>query len=223
VKKTLLTFSTLIFFLFAGDISQAKMMQLSQKGEKIAQSFCDSDKLPQPMETIDQLMKKIRDSQACSPLSKSKLEAVAYYLSNPSMQSEKKHLHVPDDAKCPVCGMFVAKYPKWAASITINETTYYFDGVKDMMKYYIFDGNFVYDRSAISEILVGDYYTLDAMDAKEAFYVVDSNVYGPMGRELIPFKTLQKAETFMQEHKGKKLVRFNEVTAKMLMALDDIE
>jgi len=223
VKKTLLTFSTLIFFLFAGDVSQAKIMQLSQKGEKIAQSFCDIDKLPQAKGTIDQQMEKIRDSQACSPLSKRKLEAVAYYLSTPSMQSEKKHLHVPGDAKCPVCGMFVAKYPKWAASITINETTYYFDGVKDMMKYYIFDKNFIYARSAISQILVGDYYTLEAMDAREAFYVVDSNVYGPMGRELIPFRTLQKAETFMQEHKGKKVVRFNEVTAKMLMALDGIE
>ena len=39
-------------------------------------------------------------------------------------------------AKCPVCGMFVNKYPKWTAVIeTSDGTNYYFDGVKDMMKF----------------------------------------------------------------------------------------
>ena len=45
-------------------------------------------------------------------------------------------IEVPEDAKCPVCGMFVSKYPKWVAQIKIKMDIYhYFDGVKDMMKF----------------------------------------------------------------------------------------
>ena len=70
---------------------------------------------------------------------------------------------------------------------------------------------------------VSDYYTLEAIPAKEAFYVLDSDVFGPMGRELIPFKSEKSARTFMVEHHGKAMVKFNEITDKMVMALDGIE
>ena len=39
--------------------------------------------------------------------------------------------------KCPVCGMFVAKYPDFVAQIVFKDgTCAFFDGVKDLMKYY---------------------------------------------------------------------------------------
>jgi nitrous oxide reductase accessory protein NosL len=118
--------------------------------------------------------------------------------------------------------MFVSKYPKWAAMMTIGGKTYYFDGVKDMMKYYIFDGDFPYARQAIEAMLVTDYYTLEAFDAKHAYYVSGSDVYGPMGHELIPFKTLESAQTFKREHHGKKILRFEEITDTTVMRLDGI-
>ncbi|HFC03675.1 MAG TPA: nitrous oxide reductase, partial [Nitratifractor salsuginis] len=126
-------------------------------------------------------------------------------------------------AKCPVCGMFVSKYPKWAAEIVVDGKTYWFDGVKDMMKFYIFDGDFPYDRSKIEKMLVTDFYTLEAIPAKEAYYVIGSRLYGPMGNELIPFKTEKEAKDFMADHGGDRIVRFDEITGKMVMGLDGIE
>ncbi|TET88799.1 MAG: hypothetical protein E3J96_02545 [Sulfurovum sp.] len=209
--------------LFANDMSLAKIVKLSNKGEKIVKTLCESKKLPSAEGTIEQLMEKIKTSGACPPLSKSKLEAVAYYVSNGSMKLAGKHMDVPGNAKCPVCGMFVSKYPKWAARIKHDDKNYYFDGVKDMMKYYIFDGDFPYDRSHISEITVSDYYTLEEIPAKEATYVLDSDIFGPMGRELIPFKSQKSAKAFMADHNGKAMVKFDEITDKMVMALDGIE
>jgi len=44
---------------------------------------------------------------------------------------------VPARAKCPVCGMFVAKYPDWTASARFKDgTTYYYDGPKDMLSHF---------------------------------------------------------------------------------------
>jgi len=223
MKKIILILLFITGSLFANEQSLAKIVKLSNKGEKIVKTLCDSKKLPSAQGTIEQLMEKIKTSQACPSLSRSKLEAVAYYVSNGSMKLAGKHIDVPADAKCPVCGMFVSKYPKWAAFMQINGEKYYFDGVKDMMKYYIFDGDFPYDRTHISEITVSDYYTLEEISAKEAFYVLDSDIFGPMGRELIPFKSEKSAKAFMDDHNGKAMVKFDEITDKMVMALDGIE
>ena len=223
MKKIILILLFISGSLFANEQSLAKIVKLSNKGEKIVKTLCEAKKLPSSQGTIEQLIENIKTSEACPPLSKSKLEAVAYYVSNGSMKLAGKHMDVPGNAKCPVCGMFVFKYPKWAALIEHDGKKHYFDGVKDMMKYYIFDGDFPYDRSKISSMTVSDYYTLEEIPAKEAFYVLDSDIFGPMGRELIPFKSKKSAKDFMADHNGKSMVLFDEISDKMVMALDGIE
>jgi copper chaperone NosL len=41
--------------------------------------------------------------------------------------------HAPTQKdKCPVCGMFVSKYPDWVATVTFKDSTVlFFDGAKD--------------------------------------------------------------------------------------------
>ena len=140
-----------------------------------------------------------------------------------SLKGVKGLIEVPKEVKCPVCGMFVAKYPKWAARIEADSKNYYFDGVKDMMKFYIFDVDFPFNRNKIELIEVTDFYTLKAIDAKQAFYVIGSDVYGPMGNELIPFISKNAAENFMRDHRGEKIILFNEITPHLVMGLDGIE
>jgi len=209
--------------LFAHESSTVKVIQMVQKGERIANVMCDTRKLPKASGTIEEVMQKIKASNACGTLSEKKLEAVAYFVSQGSIEVTSNHIHVPKEAKCPVCGMFVSKYPKWTTYMEHDGKRYYFDGVKDMMKYYIFDGDFPYDRTHITTMEVSDYYTLEAIPADKAYYVVDSNVFGPMGRELIPFKTLKSAKTFSADHHGKSIVTFSEITDHMVMALDGME
>src|SRR5512137_2366332 len=59
-------------------------------------------------------------------------------LSSPLLWAADKETVKPGPGdKCPVCGMFVAKYPDFVAVLTFNDGTHaFFDGVKDMMKYY---------------------------------------------------------------------------------------
>ncbi len=212
-----------IVSLFADQSDTVKVMKLAQKGERIVKVMCEASKLPKVSKSVKKTIQEIKASKACPPLSKSKLEAVAYFIHHGNKKSHSDHIAVPHDAKCPVCGMFVSKYPKWAAMMEMEGKIYYFDGVKDMMKYYIFDGDFIYDRTKLSKIAVSDYYTLEMISAKEAFYVLDSDVYGPMGHELIPFKTQKSAHAFKEEHHGRAVVKFDEITDSMVMALDGIE
>ncbi len=212
--------------LFAADnrISAAKYARLVAKGEKIALRICDPHKLPGIEEGEDNaaIEKALEASGACPALSPGKRGALVAFLRAGGVIEHQgtKRLDVPEGAKCPVCGMFVSKYPKWAAEMVVAGKKHYFDGVKDMMKYYFFDGDFPYDRSKIEAMKVTDFYTLEPVDARKAWYVLGSNVYGPMGNELVPFKDEASAKNFLRDHKGERIVRFNEITPKVVMALD---
>jgi nitrous oxide reductase accessory protein NosL len=129
---------------------------------------------------------------------------------------------LPKD-KCPVCGMFVAKYPDFLAQIIFKDSSYaMFDGSKDMFKYYL-DMN-TYNpskkQSDIDSLYVTDYYSLKPVDGLKAYYVTGSNVNGPMGRELIPFEKESDAREFLKDHKGRSIVKFRQVTAATLSAMD---
>jgi len=125
--------------------------------------------------------------------------------------------------KCPVCGMFVAKYPDFVSEIIFRDGSYVvFDGVKDMLKFYFRPDKYQAKKKQtdIDSIYVTDYYDLTLIDGTKAFYVLGSDVYGPMGRELIPFSSRVNAEEFRKDHKGKSVFEFREITYDTLKGLD---
>lgn len=127
------------------------------------------------------------------------------------------------EEKCPVCGMFVAKYPDWIGVITFQDgSRKYFDGAKDLFKYLFNLERYAPGKTAgdIRTIHVTDYYDMALIDAGTAFFVIGSDVYGPMGRELIPVAARPDAETFLKDHHGKRILSFPEVTPETLQGLD---
>lgn len=146
----------------------------------------------------------------------------AFFCSAAAMAAAKGE-HTPSAKdKCPVCGMFVAKYPDWTAvARTADGAAYYYDGPKDMLTHYLNTGRYTPGRkqSDLSTLLVKEYYSLKMIDARQALYVTGSNVYGPMGAELIPFASRIDAETFLKDHKGKRIVRFSEISQQILKEL----
>jgi len=119
--------------------------------------------------------------------------------------------------------MFVAKYPDFAAQIQFRDgSTFHFDGAKDMFKYYLNLPRYAPGKKTtdITAIFVTNYYDLTLVDGLTAYYVVGSDVYGPMGRELIPFAKESEARDFLKDHKGKSIIRFRDVTPAVLRPLD---
>ena len=219
MKKAL--FAILIFTIavYSQELSPSAIKKLEFKGQKIAKIFCQQDKLPKAEGSVEDIVAKISKSKACSGVGVKKLKAVAYYLLGKATTKEVAKFKVPNHSKCPVCGMFVYKYPKWATHMVVDGKDFYFDGVKDMLKYYFFDEDFKYNRDKISKVEVRDFYTLESLNATKAFYVIGSKIYGPMGNELIPFKTKKEAKNFIADHTGE-LIEFSKVTPEMVLDLD---
>ena len=125
--------------------------------------------------------------------------------------------------KCPVCGMFVYKYPDWVGEIIFKDGSIaYFDGAKDLFKYYfnLKKYNPGKSKNDISAIFVTEYYDLKMIDAKKAFFVIGSDVYGPMGKELIPLMTKDGAEEFLRDHSGTHILKFEDINPTLLKKLD---
>ena len=141
-------------------------------------------------------------------------------------ESGEPHPHPPSigkDDKCPVCGMLVYRYPDFLASVTFaDRQAIFFDGAKDLFKYLL--NRSAYDtrrtNDEIVAIYVTEYYDMVPITAQGAFFVVGSDVLGPMGHELIPFRTVEDARQFQQDLNGHRILTYKEITPSVINQLD---
>ena len=140
---------------------------------------------------------------------------VVVLLSTPITAAGKEPAKPGKRDRCPVCGMFVAPYPDWIASLSFSDdSVLYFDGAKDLLRYYFSlpskeDSR---TRADISDIYVTDYYSGQTVSAKHVFFISGSDIYGPMGAELIPVTGESAAASFFLDHKGQKMLRFEQLS-----------
>ena len=122
---------------------------------------------------------------------------------------------VPADARCPVCGMYPARSPDWAAQIIFKHgDAQFFDSPLSLFKYLQRIEHYSRGRQAASDI--GAIYVTDSdaagwIDARDAFYVEGSSALGPMRAGNLPaFATVGAAASFAQR-RGGQVRRFSEV------------
>ncbi len=185
--------------------------KLIKRGEKIYNQRCHNIEFD----------KIIQDNTLCGKLNKKNIEALISYISKD--KEIEYSIEISKDDKCPICGMFVYKYPRWVAQISIDNTHLSFDGVKDMMKFYLEPTRWIknINISKVSHIIVTDYYSQKPIDAQKAFYVIGSDIYGPMGHELIPFKNIDEAKEFKDDHNAKEIIKFEDITLLKVYKLDE--
>ncbi|WP_455755794.1 nitrous oxide reductase accessory protein NosL [Sulfurimonas sp.] len=220
----LLFLAVVVLFSFTSIIAQTdysdivKEKKIYPTGKKIYKKMCKQDVDLSKYTSIEKLKNAITNEKICKPLKDKYLEYLSIYLWDTinlsSNEAKLQDIKISKTDKCPVCGMYVYKYPKWAAQIFYKEKHYLFDGVKDLMKYYF------ENKENIQTILVRDYYTQKTIDATKAYYVIGSDVYGPMGNELIPFKKLLDAKTFYMDHRATKIIEFKNITQTQVDSLD---
>jgi copper chaperone NosL len=124
---------------------------------------------------------------------------------------------------CAVCGMHVPNFPDWAAVVSYKDGAQaWFDGPKDLFTYILDLKRYAPKRGAadITAIQVKDYYGRKHLDARKAFYVLGSEVLGPMGKELVPFATEAAAKDFLKDHHGQKILTFQAISTGTLKELE---
>ncbi len=125
------------------------------------------------------------------------------------------------DQTCPVCGMYPARYPKWHTQIIFHDgQSVAFDGSKDMFRFFLNPSAFAPQRTRedIAAVLVRDFNSGTWIDGQQAYFIVASNEFGPMGMEIIPFADRKDAQSFIDVHGGQ-FARFMEINGQTLETL----
>jgi copper chaperone NosL len=165
----------------------------------------------------------MRRIQALFPLIRLPVLLLLLCVAGDGLCGETDEITIKKTDRCPVCGMFVYKYPKWVACIVFQSgEAYFYDGAKDMFKHVFDTAKYTPGKTTenIKSIYVTDYYEVELIDAKTAYYVIGSDVLGPMGHELLPLKDREAAQEFLEDHRGKAILRYQDVTPAVIESLD---
>ncbi len=109
---------------------------------------------------------------------------------------------------CPTCGMYADMTPDWQARIQYKDgSVLHFDVPEHMLAFYVDPtkhkaSDYQKRLENATAILVTDYETKKATDARSASFVIESDLKTPMGKGAIPFAAKEAAERFRKEHGG---------------------
>ena len=113
---------------------------------------------------------------------------------------------VPADVRCPVCGMYPARSPDWAAQVIFsNGDAQFFDSPLSLFMYLNDVARYSPGRSAddIVARYVTDVSSKTWTDARSAFYVHGSSAKGPMRAGNLPaFASREAARQFAAQRGG---------------------
>ena len=129
---------------------------------------------------------------------------------------------VPADVRCPVCGMFPARSPDWAAQVIFaNGDAQFFDSPLSLFMYLSDVARYSPGRSA-DEIVahyVTDVSSKSWTDARSAFYVHGSSAKGPMRAGNLPAFASKKAALQFAAQRGGTVLAYADVDAGLVTQL----
>ena len=129
---------------------------------------------------------------------------------------------IPTDARCPVCGMYPARSPEWAAQVIFaNGDAYFFDSPLSLFQYLANVGHYSQGRTAHDLVAryVTDSETRSWISADTAVYVEGSSARGPMRAGNLPaFASAGAAQRFA-DRRGGRLIPFGGVDTALLARL----
>ncbi|MDO9221882.1 MAG: nitrous oxide reductase accessory protein NosL [Thiobacillus sp.] len=129
---------------------------------------------------------------------------------------------IPDDARCPVCGMYPARFPRWAAQTVFKDgASHYFDSPINLFAFLQridrYSRRYALEDVAVS--YVTDFETGQWVEAHHAFFVQGSTAFGPMRAADLPaFSTRKSAATFSRG-RGGKVLSFAQVTPELIQSM----
>lgn len=128
--------------------------------------------------------------------------------------SGKKSNNNSENTRCAQCGMPTEEFQAWRGKIVGQAAVKHYCSPRCL-----FINSQAQGLAVADSVFVTDYYEQKLIDGRQAFYVVGSDVIGPMGHDLIPLDTRQAAEEFLREHKGQQILTFDQVTAETIRQL----
>lgn len=125
---------------------------------------------------------------------------------------------VDDKDRCPVCGMYPARYPKHKNQIQTKEgEVFHFCSTQCLFAFLANPDKYAGKDVKPFLMWVVDFESGNWISGRTAYYVVGSNQSGPMGKEAFAFDKSADASKFAERFNGKVII-FQGVTIEKITA-----
>ncbi len=127
-------------------------------------------------------------------------------------------IKIESHKKCPLCGMYSARYPRFNCQIVFKDGSYEaFDSAIGLLVYLLFPDNTEIKLQPIAKIYFKDYLKESWLEAGKTFFVTGSEVKGPMGIQFLPVDSEQAAEELKKQEKGKDIIHFKKINRQYMI------
>ena len=136
---------------------------------------------------------------------------------------ENGRMQISPEDRCPVCGMKVIRYPKFAGAIQLrNSATFYFCSTGCMIRSWMHPAIYLgATPTELKQPVVKEYFTGRQVDARSIIFVFGSDVIGPMGPALVPVMDENYLKVFKKRHGGKSQFLLNEMDDDKWLEMTD--
>jgi nitrous oxide reductase accessory protein NosL len=118
-------------------------------------------------------------------------------------------IKIESDKKCPLCGMYPSRYPRFNCQIVFKDGSYEaFDSAIGQLVYLLFPEKVEIELKPIANIYFKDYFKGSWLEAEKTFFVTGSEIKGPMGVQFLPVDSEQAAVELRKQGKGKDIIHF---------------
>ena len=126
---------------------------------------------------------------------------------------ENGRMQISPEDRCPVCGMKVIRYPKFAGAIQLHSNaTFYFCSTGCMIRSWMHPAIYLgITPNELKQPVVKEYFTGRHVDARSIIFVFGSDVIGPMGPALVPVMDENYLKAFKKRHGWKSQFLLNDM------------
>lgn len=134
---------------------------------------------------------------------------------------------VPPQARCPVCGMFPARAPEWAAQLIFaNGEAHFFDSPLSFFMYLHDMARYSPQRQGAARQVLAQYVSDSEAApgqgwtaAQDAFYVHGSNARGPMRAGNLPAFAQREAAQAFAARRGGEVLTYHQISPALIAQL----
>jgi len=125
---------------------------------------------------------------------------------------------IAPDKQCPVCGMYPARYPRFNCEIIFNDGSYEaFDSALCLLTYLLFPEKIQVKPKPVSEIFFKDYLKSKWLEADRTYFVIGSDLTGPMGKEFIAVDSLAAAKRLKKDEHGRDIISYKSLNKRYMI------
>ncbi len=135
-------------------------------------------------------------------------------------------INFKDDTTCEVRHILLKTNPEWASKIELaNKKEVFFSSPKNMFEFYFQPGRWdvfhITKEADFALLLVTDFKSKKAINAKDSYFVYGSREISPAGDDLVPFASIDDAKEFVKQKGGARILHFSEVKASLINLLNN--